>query len=174
MIFNAQQQIIFAKDPLQQERLYSVGNHFPEFLDFWQNLSQYDYSQSTEKALVWVRARDIEGVSLDQQDARNMDGFWCRYKNSGNYTMKTMQKKACKLESIYQRMTIGDNMQDIMEDPALGPAAQSYLGDVISIKRIGHFFCFVGDGRHRILGAQSIDTIIPVYIEGTYSRREIF
>ena len=66
--------LAFVQDRLSAERYFSRGNHYEEYRDYWEN-GNYTFSRNENPELVYVRARDIEGVYLSDRELGNPEGF---------------------------------------------------------------------------------------------------
>lgn len=73
--------LAFVQDRLSAERYFSRGNHYEEYRDYWEN-GNYTFSRNENPELVYVRARDIEGVYLSDRELGNPEGFWTHGKSS--------------------------------------------------------------------------------------------
>lgn len=74
--------LAFVQDRLSAERYFSRGNHYEEYRDYWEN-GNYTFSRNENPELVYVRARDIEGVYLSDRELGNPEGFWTRNGREG-------------------------------------------------------------------------------------------
>ena len=62
----------------------------------------------------------------------------------------------------------GMSLDDLELDPDYSGTVRSYYNDPVQVNRVGDFFEFAGEGRHRVIAAQSAGVKIPVVIKGTY------
>ena len=68
------------KDPLQGERYYVKGEHYDEFIDFWENgMNDYTYTPAETPQTTMVRAKEIEGVRLNPSEVDNPSVFYKNY-----------------------------------------------------------------------------------------------
>lgn len=155
------------QDRLCDSRFFSMGNHAEGFRKYWDNIDKYKYEESQQPETLYVKARDIEGVYLNDREVQNPDGFWTRYGLAGRSKERIIEK-ARNIPAVKAKLESGMKVDDLIHDPVLGDSASSYFGNPIRVTRCGDFFVFQGDGRHRTLAAQSIDGYIPVVVTGKY------
>lgn len=162
--------IRLAPDNMVQGRFFSQGSHGEQYRQIWENLSEYEVVPAEQPQLIYVRARDIEGVYLYADEVERPEGFWTRNGRSG-WSRERILASAGQLPAVRQRLEAGESLDDLMEDPQLGHAAGSYHGNPVRVADGGGFLIFQGDGRHRTLAAQSVDAVMPVLLTGRYRRR---
>jgi len=75
-----------AQDKLSSERYFSKGDHYDDFADFWESGGDgYSYTQADTPQTQYVRAKDIEGVYLNQNEVNNPSGFWNKRYSKSEY-----------------------------------------------------------------------------------------
>ena len=75
-----------AQDKLSSERYFSKGDHYDDFADFWESGGDgYSYTKADNPQTQYVRAKDIEGVYLNQTEVNNPSGFWNKRYSKGEY-----------------------------------------------------------------------------------------
>ena len=158
------------QDRLNDSRYFSKGDHFEEYRDFWENYSDYELVRSDSPEVTYVRAKDVEGVFLSDSEVQNPNGFWTRNGRDG-WTQDSIMNKASRISEVRTKLDTGMTLDEIAADPALTDAVNSYFSNPIEVEKIGDFYTFVSDGRHRTIAAQSIDAEIPVVIKGEYVHR---
>lgn len=159
------------QDTLLDSRFFSSGNHAEEFRQYWENLGDYTFDKADKPELIYVKARDVEGVYLNDQEVRNPEGFWTRY-GLDNCSKDSILEKARNIPVVRARLEAGESIEDLMENPELKGSVSSYFDKPLCVARCGEFYVFQSDGRHRTLAAQSIDGVIPVMVIGEYIKRE--
>lgn len=130
--------VTVVKDNLSDSRYFAKGDHYDDYVDFWEGgSSEYTYVSADTPEVQYVRAKDIEGVYLNQSEIDNPAGFW--------------NKRYSKNEYLDYVMNGG-----IKNNPV----------EVTNVNN--QFYYFSGDGRHRVLAAMELDIDIPVIIKGFY------
>lgn len=169
----AKQGVQLAADEMSSDRFFSKGNRYEEFKKYWESNSDYTY-EKCEKRRVYVKARDIEGVYLNRNEAENMDRFWTRFERSG-YSKEKILSDASKIQTVKDRVAAGEKLKDLRNDSELKDTVKNYYGngegDLIKVVKCGQMLIFSGDGRHRTVAAQYLDTYIPVEIIGEYVKK---
>ena len=158
------------QDRLNDTRYFSKGDHFEEYRDFWENGSDYELVRSDSPEVTYVRAKDVEGVYLSDSEVQNPNGFWTRNGRDG-WTQDNIMNKASRISEVRTKLDAGMTLDEIAADPALTDTVNSYFSSPIEVEKVGDFYTFVSDGRHRTIAAQSIDAEIPVIIKGEYVHR---
>jgi len=158
------------QDRLNGSRYFSKGDHFEEYRDFWENGSEYELVRSDSPEVTYVRAKDVEGVYLSDSEVQNPDRFWTRNGRDG-WTQYNIMNKASRISEVRTKLDAGMTLDEIAVDPSLTDTVNSYFYNPIEVEKVGDFYTFVADGRHRTIAAQSIDADIPVVIKGEYVHR---
>lgn len=161
-------QIQLMQDRLSNERYFSRGEHFEKYREFWES-GNYPYTRCDSPQIVYVRARDIEGVYIWDKERENPQGFWTRNGRSG-WSRENIMRRASHIEDVRQNMEAGANIEDIEDNPELSETIGSYYREPVQVASLGSFYVFQSDGRHRILAAQTLDTYIPVLITTRYTQ----
>jgi len=164
------QDVDLEQDRLNGSRYFSKGDHFEEYRDFWENGSEYELVRSDSPEVTYVRARDVEGVYLSDSEVQDPDRFWTRNGRDG-WTQDNIMNKASRIPEVRTKLDAGMTLDEIAADPALTDTVNSYFSSPIEVEKVGDFYTFVSDGRHRTIAAQSIDAEIPVVIKGEYVHR---
>lgn len=158
------------RDRVADGQYFSRGNHADSFLEYWENLDSFTFQAAAQPEVLYVKARDIEGVYLNDREVQNPEGFWTRNGLPGR-SEESFRERASHVEAVKSRLDSGDSLEQLLEDPILGGAAGSYFDSPIRVTRCGDFYVFQGDGRHRTLAAQSVDGYLPVRVTGDYVKK---
>lgn len=153
------------QDTMTSSRYFAVGDHYDAYKTYWENLDEYDYQPAKNEQTVFIRARDIEGVYLSDREVQNSEGFWTRHGRDG-YSQTAITEKAQQVNEAKARYEAGESISALCDDTSIGNAVGSYTAKPIRVSRLGEFYVFGGDGRHRVLASISIDGWIPVIITG--------
>lgn len=161
--------ISLVQDRLSAQRYFSQGSHFEQYRDLWENSNNYTYSPTDSSEIVYVRARDIEGVYLSDREVENPDGFWTRNGRNG-WSRSNILERASNLQTVRESLESGVTLDDLAQNSDLGNTIRSYYNDPVRVASVGEFYVFQNDGRHRTLAGQAIDAYIPVLVTGRYVR----
>lgn len=156
--------LAFVQDRLSAERYFSRGNHYEEYRDYWEN-GNYTFSRNENPELVYVRARDIEGVYLSDRELGNPEGFWTRNGREG-WSRENILRRASHIQDVRQNTESGMSLDELSQNPVLDDTIRSYYNNPVQVAQVGSYYVFQSDGRHRTLAAQSLDTYIPVLVTG--------
>ena len=75
-----------SQDNLSSERYFSQGNHHDEFTEFWDSGADgYTYSSVDNPQVEYIKAKDIEGVYLNQTEVENPSAFWNKRYSKSEY-----------------------------------------------------------------------------------------
>lgn len=162
--------LAFVQDRLSAERYFSCGNHYEQYRDYWEN-GNYTFSRNETPELIYVRARDIEGVYLSDRELNNPEGFWTRNGREG-WSRENILRRASHLQDVRQNIDAGISLDEMAQNSTLDDTIRSYYNNPVQVAQVGSFFVFQSDGRHRTLAAQSLDAYIPVLVTGSYSRND--
>lgn len=114
--------LAFVQDRLSAERYFSRGNHYEEYRDYWEN-GNYTFSRNENPELVYVRARDIEGVYLSDRELGNPEGFWTRNGREG-WSRENILRRASHIQDAFalgrQTLCITDGLLLLSDDMILG------------------------------------------------------
>lgn len=110
-------ELAFVQDRLLSERYFSRGNHYEEYRDYWEN-GGYTFSRSENPELVYVRARDIEGVFLSDRELENPEGFWTRNGREGRSRENSL-RRASHIQDVRQNIESGASLDELSENSAL-------------------------------------------------------
>lgn len=161
--------ITLVQDRLSEQRYFSQGNHFEQFRALWENSNNYTYTPTDSHEVVYVRARDIEGVYLSDHEVDNPNGFWTRNGRSG-WSRNNILERASNIQAVREGLASGLSLDELAQSNGLENTVRSYYNDPIQVASIDNFYVFQSDGRHRTLAGQALDTYIPVLITGRYLR----
>lgn len=129
------------------------------------------YCQLSDPELVYVRARDIEGVYLSDRELGNPEGFWTRNGREG-WSRENILRRASHIQDVRQNTESGMSLDELSQNPVLDDTIRSYYNNPVQVAQVGSYYVFQSDGRHRTLAAQSLDTYIPVLVTGSYTRND--
>lgn len=149
--------LAFVQDRLSAERYFSRGNHYEEYRDYWEN-GNYTFSRNENPELVYVRARDIEGVYLSDRELGNPEGFWTRNGREG-WSRENILRRASHIQDVRQNTESGMSLDELSQNPVLDDTIRSYYNNPVQVAQVGSYYVFQSDGRHRTLAAQSLDTL---------------
>lgn len=156
-------------DPTNEGRYFARGNHSDAYLDYWCNAGHYSQESCPAGELVYVAARDIEGIPLYRSEVEDPQGFWGR--RTGG-TRQTFVEITRKIPAVQAQLDAGKTLDDIEQEyPGLADCVGIYFRNAPQVSVADGFYVFETNGRHRILSAQSIGARIPVRITGRIRRR---
>lgn len=161
-------QIELVRDRLSDKRYFSRGDHFEEYRSFWES-GDFSYTQIRNPEIVYVRARDIEGVYIWDTERENPQGFWTQHGRQG-WSRENIVRRASRIQDVRQNLEQGITMEEMAQNPYLDEAIGSYFRDPVRVASLGSFYVFQEDGRHRVLAAQTLDTYIPVLVTTRYTQ----
>ena len=141
-----------------------------KYRDYWEN-GNYTFSRNENPELVYVRARDIEGVYLSDRELGNPEGFWTRNGREG-WSRENILRRASHIQDVRQNTESGMSLDELSQNPVLDDTIRSYYNNPVQVAQVGSYYVFQSDGRHRTLAAQSLDTYIPVLVTGSYTRND--
>ena len=152
-------------------RIYTLGSHvYRRSSGYWEN-GNYTFSRNENPELVYVRARDIEGVYLSDRELGNPEGFWTRNGREG-WSRENILRRASHIQDVRQNTESGMSLDELSQNPVLDDTIRSYYNNPVQVAQVGSYYVFQSDGRHRTLAAQSLDTYIPVLVTGSYTRND--
>ena len=160
--------IKLVQDRLSSERFFSQGNHFEEYRDFWES-DNFSYSRNDNPQIVFVRARDIEGVYVWESERNSPQNFWTRNGTNG-WSRDNIMRRASHIQEIQNMLESGIPIEDLSQNDDYSETIDSYFRDPVQVASLDSFYVFQSDGRHRILAAQDLDSYIPVIITTHYTR----
>lgn len=105
--------LAFVQDRLSAERYFSRGNHYEEYRDYWEN-GNYTFSRNENPELVYVRARDIEGVYLSDRELGNPEGFWTRNGREG-WSRENILRRASHIQDVRQNTESGMSLDELSQ-----------------------------------------------------------
>ena len=159
------------KAPLRPDRCFVAGNNSSAYIDYWVHMSS-DYKEETceSTAIVYVNAKEIEGIYLSDNELANGDRFWTYKKDDG--TLESFQRIAVDIPKVKALIDSGMTGTEILLNyPELEDCYSIYFEGSPCVGQADGFYVFGSGGRHRTLAAQSIDGIIPVRITSKISRK---
>ena len=159
------------KDPLRPDRSFVAGNNSSAYIDYWVHMSSdYDEDACESTGIVYVNAKDIEGIYLSDNELANGDMFWTYKKDGG--TLESFQRIAADIPKVKNLIDSGMTGTEILLNyPELEDCYSIYFQGSPCVGQADGFYVFGSGGRHRTLAAQSIDGIIPVRITSKISRK---
>lgn len=162
--------LYMVRDSVSNGQFFSAADHYEAYKEYWENLSIYTETPTGDKQTYFIRARDVEGVYLADREVENSEGFWTRNGRDG-YSREAILAKARMVDSARTRFAAGEGIDSLCNDSSIGEAMGSYTSRPIRVSRLGNFYVFQGDGRHRVLASQSINGWIPVVISSEIWRK---
>ena len=154
---------------------YEVDNHgfvkgenHESYIKYWEG-----YSADRYKTEMFDQAREqtispslVEGIRVSDNDIENPDIFWSQHEPGG--TVESFEKIAANIPEVRDRLTAGEPLSVLMEDPRLGRCASIYFhpDSMPEVIKCGDYYEFQSNGRHRILAARNMGYDIPVKVIG--------
>ena len=133
--------LVFAQDNLSTERYFSRGNHYEEYLDYWEN-GNYIFSRNDNPELIYIKARDIEGVYLNDRELENPEGFWTRNGRAG-WSRENILRRASHIQDVRQNIESGISLDELLQHPVLADTIYSYYNNPVRVAQIGsYYYCF--------------------------------
>lgn len=123
--------LAFVQDRLSAERYFSRGNHYEEYRDYWEN-GNYTFSRNENPELVYVRARDIEGVYLSDRELGNPEGFWTRNGREG-WSRENILRRASHIQDVRQNTESGMSLDELSQNPVLDDTIRSYYNNPVQV-----------------------------------------
>ena len=158
------------KDPIKKGRNYVSGNNADAYMDYWVNMSDYTETSCEAKGITYIRAKDIEGIYLSDDEVSNPSRFWSLKKDNG--TLDSFGRIAEDIPRIKSLLDSGLGREEIILNyPELEDCYSLYFDGAPRVSSADGFYVFCANGRHRTLAAQFIDTIIPVKVTGIISKK---
>ena len=131
--------LAFVQDRLSAERYFSRGNHYEEYRDYWEN-GNYTFSRNENPELVYVRARDIEGVYLSDRELGNPEGFWTRNGREG-WSRENILRRASHIQDVRQNTESGMSLDELSQNPVLDDTIRSYYNNPVQVAQVGQSLC---------------------------------
>ena len=163
-------QVQLVKDRLSDERYFFSGEHFEEYRKFWES-GDFSYEEIENPEIVYIRARNIEGVYLWDTEKQNPEGFWTRHGKEG-WSRENIVRRASRIQDVKLNLEHGIMLEELEKNPDLQETIYSYFQKPVEVASLDSFYVFQSDGRHRILAAQTLDTCIPVLVTKKYKAHE--
>ena len=153
------------QNAFNSEQYFVVGKHYEEFCNYWQSGGEgYVKYEIEHPHSVYIRAADIEGIGLSEQEVQSASLFWG---NRTGETQETFQAIAAQIPQVKNFLDAGESLIDIcLNHPELERCVSIYFEDTPSVTMVDDFYVFSGGGRHREMAAKSINGVIPVKITG--------
>ena len=130
--------LAFVQDRLSAERYFSRGNHYEEYRDYWEN-GNYTFSRNENPELVYVRARDIEGVYLSDRELGNPEGFWTRNGREG-WSRENILRRASHIQDVRQNTESGMSLDELSQNPVLDDTIRSYYNNPVQVAQVGSYY----------------------------------
>lgn len=157
------------RDKMDKDRYFINGNHSKDFINYWTNMNEYTEIPTNDNSIIYINAKDIEGIRLSRQDIEDVEGFWGR--RTGG-TQETFAKIAQDIPKVKFLLDSGMDYYSICDNyPELSDCVSIYFESAPSVSSFNDFYIFGENGRHRELAAQLIDGIIPVKVKSIISRK---
>ncbi len=148
------------------------GNNYEEFCRVFKNLDDYTRIP-IENKIITVNARDIEGIYLNEDEAKDSWLFWNRGKEYPIDSETYFMEIASLIPEIRARLAAGESVESIQNDPRLERCYNAFFASPIEVYEMGDFYCFAGAGRHRCMAAQKLGYEIPVKVIGKYEQKSV-
>lgn len=158
------------QDYFNSDRYFVADNHYSEYMDYWLNMGDYTEVPSESTIYKYINARDIEGIYLFDSDIANMKGFWGRRTGGTRDTFVEIAEQIPIVKSLLEAGMGLDNIRT--ENPELVDCINIYFEKIAQVSKLGEFYIFSSNGRHREMAAQFIDGIIPVRITSSIRHKE--
>lgn len=148
------------------DKYFVKGNNYTRFSHFWSNFGQYTHTDSDYTAT--ISAREIEGIFLNNNEAKDRFLFWNRGISHPVESELYFSELASHIPEIRSRLQAGESVDSIRQDPALEACYNSYFDTPIDVYKVDDYYYFAGAGRHRCMAAQKLGVDIPVRVIGEY------
>ena len=84
---------------------------------------------------------------------------------------------ASHIPTVQSQLVEGKSLTEIFDDPIIGKCARIYFADdsegMPRVVKVGDFYMFDSNGRHRIIAAREAGFDIPVRIIGEWRKKVI-
>lgn len=148
------------------DKYFVRGNNYTKFSHFWSNYGSY--SRTDANYITTVNPNNIEGIFLNENEAKDPYLFWNRNRSYQIDSESYFSSLACHIPEIQSRISSGESVESIKNSPELGSCFYSYFETPISVYKVDDYYYFAGSGRHRCMAAQKLGINIPVKVIGEY------
>lgn len=141
------------------------GDHHEQYMkDYYDSESLVREPVDREVVVETVAPSQIEGVDLSERDLDDPDGFWSMHASSESF----FQETAAHIPDVQAALDGGRTVEELKSDPVLGTCAATFFDParMPRVEKWDGYYCFDGDGRHRIITARKLGCDIPVRITG--------
>lgn len=161
--------ITVSQDKMNSERYFVNGNHSEQYMDYWTHLEEFSEITVGNDSIIYIKAKDIEGIPLSSREVCDVEGFWGR--RTGG-TQESFVEIAREIPSIKKLLDSGMDYAEIRSRyPELSDCVGIYFEDAPSVSMLEDFYVFVGNGRHREMAVQIINGMIPVRVKSIITRK---
>lgn len=158
--------LVIENNGMAADKFFVKGNNYTRFSHFWNNYGQY--TQFDSDHLATINARDIEGIFLNNNEAKDRFMFWNRNIEYPIDSETYFSRIASRIPEVQSRMNSGESVESIKQDPDLEACFDSYFDTPICVYEVDDYYYFAGSGRHRCMAAQKLGIDIPVRVIGEY------
>lgn len=149
------------------DKYFVKGNNYARFGHFWNNYGQY--TQADANYFATIDSRDIEGIFINNNEAKDSFMFWNRNIRYPTDSETYFSRIASRIPEVHARLNAGESAESIRNDPELGACYDSYFDTPICVYKVDDYYYFAGSGRHRCMAAQRLGIDIPVRVIGEYN-----
>ena len=140
------------------------GEHFEQFLDEYYRSEESSVEHMPVDTLVseTVSPTLIENIHLGETEVSSPNVFWGMHNSSKEF----FTEAASHIPAVQERLQAGATISELKNDPTLGTCAAIYFDPekMVRVEKVGSYYSFDGDGRHRILAARELGHSIPVRV----------
>lgn len=159
------------KNSLYGDRYFVKGNNYGAFCEYIKNINQYKQVNCNEART--ISAKDIEGIYLNDSEAKDSHFFWNRGMKYEMDSESFFMQVASYIPEFQARTKNGESVESIIADPNLRTCYELFFQKPIEVYEVDGFYEFAGSGRHRCMAAQKLGIDIPVRVVARYERKDI-
>lgn len=144
------------------------GRNYDEYNEIADNVENHPLTDYTpeEQHIEEIVPYDIEGVFLNDEEAKNPEIFWNM--SSGK---EKWEETASRIAEVRDRLNNGESLDNLLADEQLGSCASGFFdmdkANAVKVYELeGGGYVFAGDGRHRVIAARLVGQSIPVMVIG--------
>ncbi len=161
--------ITVSQDKRNSDVFFVNGNHSKEFMDYWTHVDEFTVVPIDNESIIYINARDIEGIHLNNNDISDVDGFWGRRTGGTQESFVNIAQDIPKVKNLLES---GMDYHEIRSAyPELSDCVDIYFESAPSVCALNDFYVFSFGGRHREMAAQTIDGMIPVKVKSIITRK---